>query len=173
MSNLLPPMRGRAKGVSQAYVFSMGEQLLHRFGVPFHELTKRLLILLDQLIDIVYSRHLEITSIVDTSSFRLPPCDHPTLFIGVRGKRILGNLGTEVAPDLARWHHTDGRPEGGGMFLACAMHQRLLMGLGVTAFAAMVVSSCGGGGGQEDDSAADTTTAGGGGEQARPISTRR
>jgi hypothetical protein len=36
------------------------------------------------LIDIVYSRHLEITSIVDTSSFRLPPRDHPTLFIGVR-----------------------------------------------------------------------------------------
>jgi hypothetical protein len=28
--------------------------------------------------------------------------------------RILGNLGTEVAPDFARWHHTDGRPEGAG-----------------------------------------------------------
>jgi D-alanyl-D-alanine carboxypeptidase len=40
------------------------------------------------------------------------------------------------------------------------MHQRLLMGLGVTAVAALLASSCGGGGGQEDDSAADTTTAG-------------
>jgi D-alanyl-D-alanine carboxypeptidase len=53
------------------------------------------------------------------------------------------------------------------MFFAWGMHQRRLMGLVVTALAAMVVSSCGGGGGQEDDdSAADTTTAGGGGEQA-------
>src|SRR5918994_1771220 len=54
----------------------------------------------------------------------------------------------------------------GGMFFAWGMHQRWLMGLVVTALAAMLVSSCGGGGGQEDDSAADTTTAGGGGEQA-------
>src|SRR5919112_1464350 len=46
------------------------------------------------------------------------------------------------------------------------MHQRRLVGLVVTALAAMLVSSCGGGGGQEDGSAADTTTAGGGGEQA-------
>jgi D-alanyl-D-alanine carboxypeptidase len=52
------------------------------------------------------------------------------------------------------------------MFFAWGMHQRWLMGLVVTALAAMLVSSCGGGGGQEDDSAADTTTAGGGGEQA-------
>jgi hypothetical protein len=46
------------------------------------------------------------------------------------------------------------------MFFSSGFHQRRLMGLDVTAFAAMVVSSCGGGGGQEDDSAADTTTAG-------------
>ena len=52
------------------------------------------------------------------------------------------------------------------MSFAWGMHQWRLMGLVVTALAAMVVSSCGGGGGQEDDSAADTTTAGGGGEQA-------
>ena len=52
------------------------------------------------------------------------------------------------------------------MFFAWGMHQRRLMGLVVTALAAMLVSSCGGGGGQEDDSAADTTTAGGGGERA-------
>jgi D-alanyl-D-alanine carboxypeptidase len=41
------------------------------------------------------------------------------------------------------------------------MHQRRLMGLVVTALAAMLVSSCGGGGGQEDDSAAGTHTTGG------------
>jgi D-alanyl-D-alanine carboxypeptidase len=52
------------------------------------------------------------------------------------------------------------------MFFVWGMHQRRLMGLVVTALAAMLVSSCGGGGGQEDDSAADTTTAGGGGERA-------
>jgi D-alanyl-D-alanine carboxypeptidase len=46
------------------------------------------------------------------------------------------------------------------MFFACGTHQRRLIGLVVTALAAMLVSSCGGGGGQED-SAADTTTAGG------------
>jgi D-alanyl-D-alanine carboxypeptidase len=46
------------------------------------------------------------------------------------------------------------------------MHQRLLMGLVVSALASMLMSSRGGGGGQEDDSAADKTTAGGGGEQA-------
>jgi D-alanyl-D-alanine carboxypeptidase len=52
------------------------------------------------------------------------------------------------------------------MSFAWGMHQRRLMGLVVTALAAMLVSSCGGGGGQEDDSAADTTTAGGGGEHS-------
>jgi D-alanyl-D-alanine carboxypeptidase len=52
------------------------------------------------------------------------------------------------------------------MFFVWGMHQRRLMGLVVTALAAMLVSSCGGGGGQEEDSAADTTTAGGGGERA-------
>src|SRR4051794_33011109 len=52
------------------------------------------------------------------------------------------------------------------MFFACGMHQRRLMGLVVTALAAMLVSSCGGGGGGQEDSAADTTTAAGGTEQA-------
>jgi D-alanyl-D-alanine carboxypeptidase len=53
------------------------------------------------------------------------------------------------------------------MFFAGGMHQRLLMGLLVTAAVAVLVSSCGGGGGgQEDDSAAHTTTPGGGGKQA-------
>ena len=47
----------------------MGEQFLHRLGVPFHELTKRLLILLDQLVDIVHRGHLDITSVVGIPTF--------------------------------------------------------------------------------------------------------
>jgi hypothetical protein len=35
------------------------------------------------------------------------------------------------------------------MFLACGVHQRRLMGLVVTALAALLVSSCGGGGGSQ------------------------
>jgi hypothetical protein len=62
-------MRGRAKRVSQGYISSMGEQLLHRLGVPFHELTKRQVILLDQLVDIVHRGHLDITSVVGIPTF--------------------------------------------------------------------------------------------------------
>jgi hypothetical protein len=70
LSNLLPPTRGRAKGVSEGYVISMGEQILHRFRVSFHELIQRQMILLNKLVYIVYGRHLlEITSIVGTSFF--------------------------------------------------------------------------------------------------------
>jgi hypothetical protein len=60
------------------------------------------------------------------------------------------------------------------MFFVRGMHQRRLMGLVVTAFAAVLVSSCGGGGGSNEDSTANTTTTEdteqatttGGGEQA-------
>jgi D-alanyl-D-alanine carboxypeptidase len=44
------------------------------------------------------------------------------------------------------------------MFFACGMHQSRLLGLVVTALAAMLVSGCGGGGGSQEDSAEDTTT---------------
>jgi hypothetical protein len=47
------------------------------------------LILLGKLVDIVYDRHVEITSIVGISSFPSTPCAHPTLFSGVRGRGIL------------------------------------------------------------------------------------
>src|SRR5919202_3385940 len=46
-SNFLPPMRWRAKGGSEGYVFSMRPQLLHRLRIPFVELTQRQVILLD------------------------------------------------------------------------------------------------------------------------------
>src|SRR5215207_4039395 len=39
--NLHPPTHGRAKGVSEGYIFLMGEDLLHRLGVAFHECTQR------------------------------------------------------------------------------------------------------------------------------------
>jgi len=48
LRNLLPSMRdgadsrcGRAKGVREAYIFPMGEQLLRRFGVSFQEFIAR------------------------------------------------------------------------------------------------------------------------------------
>jgi hypothetical protein len=47
----------------------MGEQFLHRLGISFDELVQRLVILLDQFVYIIYGSHLEITSIVATSSF--------------------------------------------------------------------------------------------------------
>jgi len=44
LSNLLPSTGDRAeggKGVSKAYVFSLGEHLLIRLGISFQELTRR------------------------------------------------------------------------------------------------------------------------------------
>src|SRR5215210_373865 len=38
LSNLLPPTRAKAKGVSEAYVFSTGVHHLQGFRVPFEEL---------------------------------------------------------------------------------------------------------------------------------------
>jgi hypothetical protein len=66
--NLLPSTRDTATGVSEAYVFSVGEQFLRRLGVPLHELAQRKAILLDQFVDIVHRDHPEITSIVGTCS---------------------------------------------------------------------------------------------------------
>jgi hypothetical protein len=68
-SDLLPSAHGRAKGVSKGYVFTMGEELLHRLWVPFDELVARLLELFEYSVKIIYSSHIEITSIVDTLSF--------------------------------------------------------------------------------------------------------
>jgi hypothetical protein len=82
---------GRAKGVSEGYVLSVGEQLLRRLGVPFLELIDCQLPLLEYLVKIVYLGHLENTSIVDASSFPPTPCDHPTLFIEPRGRSVLGS----------------------------------------------------------------------------------
>jgi hypothetical protein len=86
-TDLIPSMRWRTKGVSQGYVLSMGEQLLHGLGVPFHEHIQRLLIAVDQSIDIVYGRHLEITSTVETGSPFPKGALRPSyLFTGVRGR---------------------------------------------------------------------------------------
>jgi hypothetical protein len=69
LSNLLPSTHGRAEGVSEAYVFLMREHPLHGLRVPFRELTQRELTLLNSLVEIIYRRHSEITSIVGTSAF--------------------------------------------------------------------------------------------------------
>jgi len=68
---LLPSMRdgadpgcGRTKGVSEGHVFSVGEQLLRRRGVPFLELIYRRRPLLEYLLELIYRSHLEITSLV-------------------------------------------------------------------------------------------------------------
>jgi hypothetical protein len=63
----------------------VGEELLHGPGVAFHEFVQRQLILLDELIDLAYGRHLEITSMVEAFSWTLR--DHPTLFTQRRGKQ--------------------------------------------------------------------------------------
>src|SRR3712207_32595 len=41
LSNPIPSTHGRAKGVSEAYVILMGDQLVHRLGVSLEELTLR------------------------------------------------------------------------------------------------------------------------------------
>jgi hypothetical protein len=65
-SNWLPSMRDPATRVSEGCVFSM---LLRRLGVTFHEFTKRKVVLLNYFVKISYRSHLEIISIVSTSSF--------------------------------------------------------------------------------------------------------
>ncbi len=64
LRNLLPSARGRAEGVGEGYVFSVGEKLLYRLWVPFHELLARQLELFQHSVEIIYSSQLEITSIV-------------------------------------------------------------------------------------------------------------
>ena len=69
LRNLLPSARGRAEGVGEGYVFSVGEKLLYRLWVPFNELLARLLELFEYSVEIIYSSQLEITSILDALSF--------------------------------------------------------------------------------------------------------
>jgi hypothetical protein len=54
--------------VSEGHVFSIGEQLLGRLWVCFHELTQRQVILLDHFVEIIYRSHLDITPIFGLSS---------------------------------------------------------------------------------------------------------
>jgi hypothetical protein len=64
LRNLRPSERGRAEGVGEGYVFSVGEKLLYRLWVPFDELLARLLELFEYSVEIIYRSQLEITSIV-------------------------------------------------------------------------------------------------------------
>jgi hypothetical protein len=45
--DLLPPTHGRAIGVSEGHIFSVGEEVLHRLGVASQELSLHSVILLD------------------------------------------------------------------------------------------------------------------------------
>jgi hypothetical protein len=58
MCNRANPRRGRTKGVSKGYIFSMGEQLLRRLGIPSLELIYRQAPLLEYLVEIIYRGHL-------------------------------------------------------------------------------------------------------------------
>src|SRR6266702_7998432 len=51
-SHLLPSTRGRAEGVSEGDVFSMGEHHLHGFRVPLREITQRSLVLFNDFVKI-------------------------------------------------------------------------------------------------------------------------
>src|SRR4051794_27334376 len=60
----VPPAHGRAVGVGQARVFSMGVERLHGLWVAFHEPVERQLVTVDELVYFSYSTHPEITSTV-------------------------------------------------------------------------------------------------------------
>jgi hypothetical protein len=64
LSDLLSSTRGRAEGVGEGYIFSVGEQFLHGLGVLFYELLARLLELFEYSVEIFYRSHLETTSIL-------------------------------------------------------------------------------------------------------------
>jgi hypothetical protein len=59
-----------------------------------------------------------------------------------RSSRKLGRVSSLTLRPVASFRRSTGR---GGMFFVRGMHQRRLMGLVVTTFAAVLVSSCGGG----------------------------
>jgi hypothetical protein len=62
-SNLLLSTSGRAKGIKESYVFSVGEHHLGGFRVPFYQFTLCELKLLNCLVEIIYRSHLDITSL--------------------------------------------------------------------------------------------------------------
>src|SRR5919107_5140229 len=57
LGDLIEPTHGRAIGVSEAHVFSVGEELLHRLGVSSQEFPLSSIISLDQFVSIIYSGH--------------------------------------------------------------------------------------------------------------------
>src|SRR5215211_3574529 len=67
-SGLIPSAHGRAKGVGEAYVLSMGVHLLEGLWVAIDDLAQREVRSLDHLVKIVYGSHLEITSIAEVLS---------------------------------------------------------------------------------------------------------
>src|SRR3954465_8074528 len=68
LCDLIPPACGRAEGVGEGHVISMGEEILQGLWVPLHELVTRSLESFEYLVEIVYGGHLDITSIVEAVS---------------------------------------------------------------------------------------------------------
>ena len=58
LGDLLEAMVERTEGVKESCVFSMGEHHLVGFRVPFEELVRRSLILVDYLVKIIYRSYL-------------------------------------------------------------------------------------------------------------------
>jgi hypothetical protein len=91
LSDLLPSPRGRAEGIGEGYVFSVGEELLHRLWISFDELLARLLELFEYSVEIIYRSQLEITSIVAT--LRASYAIHPSFWkFGILKESISRNL---------------------------------------------------------------------------------
>jgi hypothetical protein len=88
LSDPIPPAHGRAVGVDQASVFSVGVEVLNGLRVAFHEFVERQLILFDQSIYIVYGGNLENTSIARRPFSKNTLDKHSTLFTGVRGATV-------------------------------------------------------------------------------------
>src|SRR5688500_16578264 len=55
LGDLIEPTHGRAVGVGEGHVFSVGEEVLHRLGVSSQELPLRSEILLDQFVNFICS----------------------------------------------------------------------------------------------------------------------
>jgi dihydrofolate reductase len=90
--------------------------------------------LFDNFIKILYRNHLEITSIVGTSSFPSTPCEHPTLFIFSRTLRqedypnvtVVSENPEDVLADLRPKPGKDIWLFGGGLLFRSLLEARLV-----------------------------------------------
>src|SRR5215208_3239274 len=88
LGDLIPPTHGRAIGVSEGHVFSVGEEVLHRLGVAYQKLPLRSIILLDSFVNIIDSGH-------NHSVHRRPSslCSFPTGLITAPPRELCATTG--------------------------------------------------------------------------------